>query len=475
MLHCEGKTTIQDYKPRHYGFSLSYKCSAPVKPSLVGLSYNFTIYGESNRTQCLPFPQQITRITKECMEFYNHMSLPNMIGNHDMNPQNIYTTVFELDEALDIILYISSQSPTGDCHKYIKEVLCRIIFPQCDKAQNHVLHICKETCSELLHSCLKQFQTFLHSSHFSQIGEWSKVKEANLSAEMDCDYLPSVNDPITCYYKPVMCDPPPNVTNARIIDGIVLSGTYLAASQIEYECLDESFQMEGKSTVTCLYSGKWYKISKCETKNESNVNALSIVIPLLIVPFCIFIVTHIARRYVCRKKKLFLLKRNKEYDAFVCYNFDENHHFVFDSILPELEEKLDLPLKMFIHDRDFTPGREISINIYNAINSCNSAIIVMSQGFVDSPRCREEFTKCLAESEEDPAFKLFVILMEEVNTLDNVPENMELFFREKTYLKSDDPKIFQKIENHLKLMRQHHAIDNNIELEHFCRIRMKHD
>ena len=117
---------------------------------------------------------------------------------------------------------------------------------------------------------------------------------------------------------------------------------------------------------------------------------------------------------------------------------------------------------MFIHDRDFTPGRDISINIQNAINNCNSAIIVMSQGFVDSPRCREEFTKCLAESRDDPAFKLFVILKGENNTLVNVPENMKLFCKEKTYLKRDDPELFKKIGNHLKLMRQH----DNIEHEH---------
>ena len=223
--------------------------------------------------------------------------------------------------------------------------------------------------------------------------------------------------------------------------------------------------------MTCLYSGKWYKIPKCETKNESNLNPLSIVIPLLIAPFCIFIVTHIARRYVCRRKKLFLLKRNREYDAFVCYNFDADHQFIFNSIL--LEENHDPPLKMFIHDRDFTPGREISINIYNAINKCNSAIIVMSQGFIDSQRCREEFTKCLAESEEDPAFKLFIVLMEEFDTLDNVPENMKVFFREKTCLKKDDSELYEKIGNHLKNMRKHDVSDNNIELKHLFQNRHK--
>ena len=171
-------------------------------------------------------------------------------------------------------------------------------------------------------------------------------------------------------------------------------------------------------------------------------------------------------RCICRGKKSLLLNRNREYDAFVCYNFDEDNLFVFDSILPELEDNHDPPLKMFIHDRDFIPGREISINICNAINICNSAIIVMSQGFIDSPRCREEFTKCLAESEQDPAFKLFIIVMEEVNILINVPESIQIFFKEKTYLKKDDPKLFKKIGNHLWLMRQHDMKDENMEQEY---------
>ena len=222
MIHCKGKTTIQDYKARHYGFSFGYKSDASVKPPLAGFWYNFTISRQSNKTQCLPFPHHISGIMKECTVFYNHMSLPNMIGNHHINPQNIHTSVFEVYAAIDLILYISSQLPTGGCHKYLKELLCRIIFPECDQTQNHVIHICKETCSEFLSSCLRPFQTFLLSSHFSQLEEWSKIMYANIFDEMDCNYLPSVDDKISCYYKPVTCNSPPNVTNARIIDGIML-------------------------------------------------------------------------------------------------------------------------------------------------------------------------------------------------------------------------------------------------------------
>ena len=56
--------------------------------------------------------------------------------------------------------------------------------------------------------------------------------------------------------------------------------------------------------------------------------------------------------------------------------------------------------------------------------------------------------------------------MEEVNSLVNVPENMHSFFKEKTYIKTDDPKVFEKIGNHLVLMRHHDVKDDNVELEH---------
>ena len=51
-------------------------------------------------------------------------------------------------------------------------------------------------------------------------------------------------------------------------------------------------------------------------------------------------------------------------------------------------------------------------------------------------------SSCLVESEEDPAFKLFIILIEDVNILANVPENIQSFFKEKTYIKKEDPKLF---------------------------------
>ena len=133
ILHCQGGTTVQDYIPRKYGFSFGYKCSFTVKPSLVGLSYNFTISGQSNRTQCLLI-ERISGSMRECLEFYNHISLPNMIGDHNMNSLQSSISILNGFEAF--ISYILSQLPTGGCFKHMKEVLCRIVSPECDHIRN---------------------------------------------------------------------------------------------------------------------------------------------------------------------------------------------------------------------------------------------------------------------------------------------------------------------------------------------------
>ena len=96
--------------------------------------------------------------------------------------------------------------------------------------------------------------------------------------------------------------------------------------------------------------------------------------------------------------------------------------------------------KLCIHSREFTPGRDIKDNIQEAIECSNSAIIVMSQGFVDSMWCKEEFTHCNIKNMKDAAFNLFVIMMQPADTLVNVSPYMKIFFETRTYLLKDDPK-----------------------------------
>ena len=92
--------------------------------------------------------------------------------------------------------------------------------------------------------------------------------------------------------------------------------------------------------------------------------------------------------------------------------------------------------------------------MHAAIQNSNSTILVMSQGFVDSPWCQQEFEYCHTEHMNDPAFKLFIILMQPVESLKNLSECMKQYLVQETFLKKDDEKHFTKIASYLTLVKQ---------------------
>ena len=59
----------------------------------------------------------------------------------------------------------------------------------------------------------------------------------------------------------------------------------------------------------------------------------------------------------------------------------------------------------------------------------------------------------MEESSKDPAFKLFVILMQPKETLKRYTAYMDQYFTRKTYLKKDDPELSNKLIKHLKKLR----------------------
>ena len=153
------------------------------------------------------------------------------------------------------------------------------------------------------------------------------------------------------------------------------------------------------------------------------------------------------------------MKRNRVFDAFVLYHFDSDDDFVVETLLPELEKNRHF--RLCIHSRDFTPGRDIKDNIEEAIEGSNSAIIVMSQGFVDSMWCKEEFTHCYIENMKDESFNLFVIMMQPSDTLVNISPYMKTFFANKTYLQIKYPELFSKMAKYLEDAKQSEDNDDN--------------
>ena len=84
--------------------------------------------------------------------------------------------------------------------------------------------------------------------------------------------------------------------------------------------------------------------------------------------------------------------------------------------------------KLCIHRRNFLAAWNIMWNINNAIKNSNSAIIVMSQDYLNSLWCKEEFEQCYFENMKDPAFKVFVVMMQPSQTLNINNEYVSVFF-----------------------------------------------
>ena len=316
LLHCKGRTIIQDVVPRNYGFSIRYHCKAALRPSLCGLFFNFTISEQTNKTTCTKVPKHDEGIFK-CHEFYTYTSLPNFIG--DLAIQNVQ--LWMDSNAASALLSLIFSSDRHFCYKYFRELVCHIAYPECDPVKECIVHICRKTCDDFLEACLKSTLSILHklsSSGFPFTWRWREP--INVRDEVDCDYLPSHGGPHPCYYKPVTCDPPPNATNARIINGYEVNGTHLAMSQVEYECLDETLQMEGNSTMTCLHSGLWSETPRClSVPASSSTNPLLFVMPILIIPLFLWIMLSLVI-WSRKDKGRHAHTRNKKYDAFLCYD-----------------------------------------------------------------------------------------------------------------------------------------------------------
>ena len=449
-LHCTGNITVQDFIPRNFSFSFGFSCYDMKYPpfastvSLKGLVFNITIYRLTDSVTCFPLTGDSI-----CYQYYKYGTLPNLLGEENLKD-------------LSFLLKNNYQ-----CYQHAIELLCHLYAPQC--SSGHLINPCREMCQDYFRAC------------------------GNDTVDMNCDYLPSLYDDIQCYDKMVKCDYHLTTTNA--VRFMILTTEMTLA--MTYECI-EGFRLEGNRTITCLYTGEWSsKPPVCWAETPATplkpwVLVLIVIFTLYIAAMVIIIIAVIHKMrlkaaekirlqkervemdielkeideplMLYRKKKDLVktdlpVKRDRVFDAFVLYHFDTDDNFVVETLLPELEENRDF--RLCVHSRDFTPGRDIKDNIEEAIEGSNSAIIIMSQGFVDSMWCKEEFTHCYIENMKDESFNLFVIMMQPVDTLVNISPYMKTFFANKTYLQLKDPELFTKLAKHLDDVKQLDNDDDN--------------
>ena len=443
QVHCSGKITIRDYIQRKFAFSVGFECRNRTVPSVRGLVFKFMITDQSNTTHCTRTNNIFAGI---CKYNYDYTTLGNLAG-------------LDFDKMKEISKYVTVFIPLLNetllsCYQNVIDLLCSVFMPQCDPLKNSVIHICKETCQDFKIACSNHVFHILREKKLSWLQRLLQMNDfqdmdilsSTISSFVNCNYLPSKSGSLPCFYKTVSCGDPPNVTNAW-----VTNGSYIATSTVEYYCQDETFHIQGNKTLECLYSGNWAKPPRC-VKWEKTKSPLFVVLPLLLGSTFIYFVGHLIIR--CRSRiQQIPLTRIKDYDAFVCYAYEgDDVQFAEETIRTQLEEERQF--KLCIHRRDFLAAWDIMWNINNAIKNSNSAIIVMSQDYINSLWCKEEFEQCYMEHMKDPAFKLFVIMMEPVENLKHISVYMERFFSQKTYLLKDDPSIFKKIAAYLSWVKE---------------------
>ncbi|CAL1295270.1 unnamed protein product [Larinioides sclopetarius] len=122
---------------------------------------------------------------------------------------------------------------------------------------------------------------------------------------------------------------------------------------------------------------------------------------------------------------------DKIFDAFVAYSSCDRD--IMLEILNELEEK-EPHFQLCIHERNWLPGRFISDNIMNSVQSSKRTIVILSNNFISSPWFRLELRAAIFEVSGDKTNKLIVVLADKSTSLDDIDTEIRHVISKRTYL-----------------------------------------
>ena len=237
-VNCTGRVNVQDYIPRNFYLSFGSTCDWKHFSALQGLTCNISFIKQSNDTsRCVNYPKMFR--SKSCKGSYYQTSLPNLVGDETLDQINNY---FKVVEAYQIALLLE-----GRCYQHIEEVACYFVFPKCDPLTNQVKHPCREMCRAIKEACLQALISIAAKTKSQFIKE---MFSGDLSKNVNCDYLPSRHSSIPCFYKPVMCDSPPDVINSTMILNTTQKETYELRNVVTYACVNDTFDMRGTNSTT---------------------------------------------------------------------------------------------------------------------------------------------------------------------------------------------------------------------------------
>ncbi|KAK0149088.1 Toll-like receptor 13 [Merluccius polli] len=130
-------------------------------------------------------------------------------------------------------------------------------------------------------------------------------------------------------------------------------------------------------------------------------------------------------------------EENCDYDAFISYNFNDEH-WVLEQLLPNMEGN-GSSFKLCLHHRDFEPGRCIVDNIVSAVYSSRKTVCVVSRNFLQSEWCSLEIQLASYRLFAEHRDVLLLVLLERIpeRELSSYHRMRKVMLR-KTYLQWPD-------------------------------------
>lgn len=101
------------------------------------------------------------------------------------------------------------------------------------------------------------------------------------------------------------------------------------------------------------------------------------------------------------------------YDAFVSFSATDEQ-WVYEELVPALEESGQPTFKLCLHHRDFEPGMDIFGNIQNAINTSRKTLCVVSSHYLRSEWCRLEVQLASIKMFYEHMDVIILIFLEEI-------------------------------------------------------------
>ncbi|XP_076095713.1 toll-like receptor 4 [Mytilus galloprovincialis] len=165
-----------------------------------------------------------------------------------------------------------------------------------------------------------------------------------------------------------------------------------------------------------------YKVLQLEKTCKSYLG-LIIGVSLALLVVMMTVITSLVYRYRWKIRYMYYMTKGKysyqkispddddeyTYDAFISYS-DGDRSFVFKDCIEKLEKEENL--RLCIHQRNFMPGQDITVNITNCIHTSRTTVCLITRKFLESYYCMFEFN--MARMESIYSRKIFLVFYEQL-------------------------------------------------------------